>query len=185
MVDRLIKSFCKILSVSFLENSFIRGSTEAAARRCPGINSKENTRGGSYYRKSCNRTLPQVFSYETTFLKEWLSVLRENILKSFFILSHLYYFILCCFYKLFSAWVRSLKWIEHAHKIRSKIILRNHKVWSQISFLVFTSLPDFLTKQIQTKTDLIIRVLSRYDCSQLNIKLPKKEYRILASQDRK
>ena len=29
----------------------------------------------------------------------------------------------------------------------SKTILRNHKAWLQIYFLVFASLPDFLTKQ--------------------------------------
>ena len=91
-----------------------------------------------------------------------------------------------------------------------KIILRNQKAWLQIQFLVFTSLPGFLTKQTEIKnknlllehslqkhrldynTDIIlyyyismiiIMVLSRYDCRQFNFKLRKKEYRILVSKD--
>ena len=56
-------------------------------------------------------------------------------------------------------------------KIRSKIILHNSKVLLQ-------------TNSNKMQKPLIIKVSSRYDHGQVNIKLPKKEYRILCSQDK-
>ena len=62
-------------------------------------------------------------------------------------------------------------------------VLCNFKGWLQIWFLVFASLPGFLTKKTKIKTKIFtIKVLSRNDHGQPKIKLLKKEYRILALQ---
>ena len=55
----------------------------------------------------------------------------------------------------------------------------------QIQFLVFAFVIRFFNQPSKLKKNktFTIKVLSRYDHGQLNIKLSKKEYRILASQD--
>ena len=69
-------------------------------------------------------------------------------------------------------------------KILSKMTLRNHEACYKFNSYFLLRYQAFQANKLKQKSKIIImKVLSRYDLGQLNINLPKKKYRILASQD--